>query len=254
MKNRCICVTGATQGIGYGIAESFAKAGARLVINAHVPDSSGAADRLGDLTECHFIQADVSSAAGAETLVAAAKDKLGRIDTLVCNAGTIRDHAFLDLTEADFDATFNLNVKGQLFCAQAFVRHLEPGQQGPGVICIGSTNGLQAEKDSVIYDASKGAVLMLVRSMAVTLAPLGVRVNGLAPGLVETPLTAPGLSRGRTREVISNQIPLGRIGLPGDIGGAAVFLASEEARYITGQMLYIDGGIVANQISWEDKS
>lgn len=251
MSDKAICITGATQGIGYGIAEAFARAGARLVINSHVADEGGAAERLSALTECHFVQADVSRPAGARALMDAAIEKLGRIDTLVCNAGTFRDAPFLELTEDAFDATFNLNVKGQLFCAQAFVRALQPGQEGASVICVGSTNGLQAEQNSVMYDASKGAVLMLVRSMALTLAPR-VRVNGIAPGLVETPLTAPGLSRGRTREIVSGQIPLGRIGEPGDIGGAAVFLSSDAARYVTGQMIYVDGGIVAGQLSWEE--
>lgn len=250
LNDRCVCVTGSTQGIGFAIAEAFARAGARLVINAHVPDEGGAQARLSALTDCHFIRADLSTVAGCRALIEGAQAKLGRIDTLVCNAGTIRDGDFLDVTEADFDATFALNVKGQMFCAQAFARLVGPQQEDASILCVGSTNGLQAERDSVIYDASKGAVLMLVRSMAVSLAARGIRVNGVAPGLVETPLTAPGLARGDVRRSLATQIPLGRIGQPPDIGGAAVFLASAAARYITGQMLYVDGGIVANQISW----
>lgn len=254
LNERCVCVTGSTQGIGLGIAEAFAQAGARLVINAHQPDDGAALARLSALTECHFIQADLSTVAGCAALIEGARARLGRIDTLVCNAGTIRDRDFLEVTEADFDATFALNVKGQMFCAQAFARQVESGHEDASIICIGSTNGLQAERDSVIYDASKGAVLMLVRSMAISLAPLGIRVNGVAPGLVETPLTARGLSRGDARRILSAQIPLGRIGQPVDIGGAVMFLASPAARYITGQMVYVDGGIVANQISWgEDR-
>ncbi len=250
MTPQAVAITGSTHGIGYAIAEAFARAGARLAINSHLPDE-GAAERLGGLTECHFIRADMSSVAGAQGFIAAAREKLGRLDTLVNNAGSFRDVPFDELTEEVFDKTFALNVKGYLFAAQAFVRQLAPGQPNPSIICVGSTNSMAAEKNSVVYDTSKGAVLMLVKSLAVTLAERGVRVNGLGPGIVETPLTAAGLAAPGVRKALVRQIPLGRIGLPDDIGAAAVFLASPEARYITGQMLFVDGGILANQMSWE---
>lgn len=250
MHAPAVAITGSTHGIGYAIAEAFARAGARLAINSHIADTQ-AAQRLGKLTECHFIQADISTVAGAQGFIAKARAKLGRLDTLVNNAGSFRDTAFDELTEEVFDKTFALNVKGYLFTAQAFIKQLEPGQANPSIICVGSTNSMAAEKNSVVYDTSKGAVLMLVKSLAVTLAERGVRVNGLGPGIVETPLTAAGLAAPGVRKALERQIPLGRVGLPDDIGGAAVFLASPEARYITGQMLFIDGGILANQMSWE---
>ncbi|MDC9824901.1 SDR family oxidoreductase [Devosia sp. ZB163] len=249
--SQCVAITGSTTGIGYAIAEAFAHAGARLAINSHLADDGGAAERLGALTECHFVQADLSTVAGAQGFVAAARAKLGRLDTLVNNAGTYLDTNFDDLTEAVFDRTFNLNVKGYLFAAQAFVKGLAPEQENPSIICTGSTNSLAAEKNSVIYDTSKGAVLMLVRNLAVTLAERGIRVNGIGPGIIETPLSAKGLAAPGVRPALEKQIPLGRVGVPDEIGGAAVFLASPAARYITGQMLYVDGGILANQMSWE---
>ena len=252
--NQCVAITGSTTGIGYAIAEAFAHAGARLVINSHLADDGGAAARLGKLTECHFVQADLSTVDGAQGFVAAAQAKLGRLDTLVNNAGTYLDTNFDDLTEAAFDRTFNLNVKGYLFAAQAFVKGLSPEQENPSIICTGSTNSLAAEKNSVIYDTSKGAVLMLVRNLAVTLAERGIRVNGIGPGIIETPLSAKGLAAPGVRPALERQIPLGRVGMPDDIGGAAVFLASPAARYITGQMLYVDGGILANQMSWEPQA
>lgn len=252
--SQCVAITGSTTGIGYAIAEAFAHAGARLVINSHLADDSGATARLGKLTECHFVQADLSTVAGAQGFVAAARSKLGRLDTLANNAGTYLDTNFDDLTEAAFDRTFNLNVKGYLFAAQAFVKGLAPGQENPSIICTGSTNSLAAEKNSVIYDTSKGAVLMLVRNLAVTLAERGIRVNGIGPGIIETPLSAKGLAAPGVRPALERQIPLGRVGIPADIGGAAVFLASPAARYITGQMLYVDGGILANQMSWEPQA
>ena len=253
MTTPAVAITGSTTGIGYAIAEAFAQAGARLAINSHIADTAAVA-RLSDITECHFIEADISTVAGAQGFVAQASEKLGRLDTLVNNAGTFRDTEFDDLTEAIFERTFNLNVKGYLFAAQAFVKQLSAEQSNPSIICVGSTNSLAAEKNSVVYDTSKGAVLMLIRSLAVTLASRGIRVNGIGPGIVETPLTKAGLDTPGVRPALERQIPLGRVGMPADIGGAAVFLASPAARYITGQMLYVDGGILANQMSWEPQA
>jgi glucose 1-dehydrogenase len=251
---RRICVTGATHGIGLAIAAAFAREGAHVVINAHTADDGGALETLRGPGDCHFVQADLSRAQGARDLIAAAQDKLGGIDTLVCNAGSFFDGPFAELTEDRIDATFNLNIKGYLLCAQAFAAQVTPDRINPSIICTGSTNSRAAERDSVAYDTSKGAVLMMIRSLAVTLAARGIRVNGIGPGLVDTPLTAPGLSAPGVRAKVTAQIPLGRIGRPEDIAGAAVFLASQAAGYITGQMLYVDGGILAQQMSWDPAS
>lgn len=250
MAQPCVLVTGSTHGIGYGIAEAFARQGARLVINSHLPDN-GAVAKLQALTECHFVQADLSTADGARAVVEQAHEKLGRLDTLVNNAGTFLDTPFDDLSEELFDRTFNLNVKAYVFATQAFVRKLAPGQEGASVVLVGSTNSVMAERHSVAYDASKGAVLMMVRSLAVSLAGRGIRVNGIGPGIVETPLTKRGLDTPGVRKSLNAQIPFGRIGQPEDVGGAAVFLASPAAGYITGQMLFVDGGILAIQKTWE---
>ena len=250
MEPPCVCITGSTQGIGHAIAEAFARAGARIVINSHLPDD-GSAAQLNAISECHFVQADLSTVEGARQLVRQAHARLGRLDTLVNNAGSFRDVAFAELDQKRFDDTFNLNVRGYLFAAQAFAELVAPEQSNASIVCVGSTNSLAAEKNSVVYDASKGAVLMLVRSLAVTLAPRGIRVNGIGPGIVETPLTEAGLSAPGVRQALISQIPLGRIARPVDIGEAAVFLASPGAGYITGQMLYVDGGVLANQMTWE---
>jgi glucose 1-dehydrogenase len=252
MSARCVAITGSTTGIGLGIAEAFARAGARLAINSHLSDDAGALDRLSALTEVHFIQADISTVAGARSFVTQAKEKLGRLDTLVNNAGTFRDGpSFDELTEEQFDTTFDLNVKGYLFAAQAFVKSLESGQEDPSIICIGSKNSLVAEKGSVIYDTSKGAVLMMIRSMAVSLAARGIRVNGIGPGIIETPLTAPGLARPGAVDTWQKFVPLGRVGKPSDVGGVALFLASAAAGYITGEMIFVEGGVNVYQRGWD---
>lgn len=250
MSGRRICVTGSTKGIGVAIAEAFARRGARLVINAQTPTDEGAVERLAALSECHYVSADMSTAEGARSLIAGAVGLLGGLDTLVCNAGGFFDAPFDDLSTEAVDRTFDLNVKGYLYCAQAFAAAHAGNVAGPSIVLIGSSNSLAAERNSVAYDASKGAVLMLVRSLAVTLADRGIRVNGVGPGLVETPLTQAGIDAPGMRERLAAQIPLGRVGQPDDISDTVVFLASHAARYITGQMLYVDGGILAQQMSW----
>jgi NAD(P)-dependent dehydrogenase (short-subunit alcohol dehydrogenase family) len=205
-------------------------------------------------TTLDIIQLDITDDQSVDRAVADIMASAGRIDALVNNAGTFQDTDFDDLDEISYARTFDLNVKGYLFAAQAFSRTIPPDQTGANIICVGSTNSKAAEKNSVMYDASKGAILMLVRSLAVTLADKNIRVNGIGPGIIDTPLTQAGLDQPGIRENLQAQIPLHRIGLPEDIGGAAVFLASSEANYITGQMLYIDGGVTANQMSWENLS
>lgn len=252
MDRRTVCVTGSTHGIGLGIAKAFAAQSYRVIINSHMRDDRAeqAITELSAITEVHFIETDLSKPGGADQLVDAAYARWGSLDTLVNNAGTFLDAPFGQLTEDIFDRTFALNVRAYLFTSQAFANRVQHGQGGASIICVGSANSMAAERDSVAYDTSKGAVLMLVKSLAVTLASRGIRVNGLGPGLVRTPLTAAALASEELRKSLARQIPLGRIAEPEDIGGAAVFLASDDARYITGQMLFIDGGILANQLSW----
>lgn len=252
MAQRTICITGSTQGIGLGVARAFIANGDRVILNAHIRDehAENAIAELSASGDVHFVQADLSKPGGAEALIEQAWLHWGAIDTLINNAGTFQDTVFGSLTEGVFERTFALNVRAYLFASQAFANRVSASHDGANIICVGSTNSMAAERDSVVYDTSKGAVLMMVKSLAVTLAGRGIRVNGLGPGLVQTPLTAQALASPDLHKSLSRQIPLGRIAQPEDIAGAAVFLASDDARYITGQMLFVDGGILANQLSW----
>jgi NAD(P)-dependent dehydrogenase (short-subunit alcohol dehydrogenase family) len=194
------------------------------------------------------VQVDYSVVEEARQSLRDASDCLGGLDGLVNNAGSFFDIEFMDLTEEHFAKTFDLNVRGYLFASQEFAHLVGKREYDASIVCVGSSNGLQAEHGSVIYDASKGAILMLMRSMAVALAERGIRVNGIAPGLIRTPLSSGNIDAlSDSQRLFNAQVPLGRIGDIEDCGGAAVFLCSDSAKYITGQMIYVDGGLTALQ-------
>ncbi len=157
MKDQCVCITGSTHGIGFGIAEAFAKKGAKIVINSHEKDN-GALDKLKKFTECYFVQSDLSTIDGNKKLIQEAKVKLGKIDTLINNAGTFQDTDFENINKEKFDKTFNLNVRGYMFTSQEFVKQISNDQNNSSIICVGSSNSLAAEKNSVMYDTSKGGL------------------------------------------------------------------------------------------------
>jgi NAD(P)-dependent dehydrogenase (short-subunit alcohol dehydrogenase family) len=163
--------------------------------------------------------------------------------------GSFFDAPFLEMTRELWARTMALNVEAAYFLAQGFARRLvEEGRCG-AIVITSSTNGFQAEYDSTAYDTSKGALVMMTRSLALSLARHGIRVNGLAPGFIETPLTAATLqSQPGLREALERKIAQGRIGQPEDCGGAAVFLCSAAASYITGQILVVDGGLTLGQL------
>jgi NAD(P)-dependent dehydrogenase (short-subunit alcohol dehydrogenase family) len=248
LEGKRIALTGGTEGIGLAMAESLIQQGASVVTCGLKDPSPDLLAAYAGNPDFHIMQTDLSRPENAKDFVQQAFSRLGGLDHLINNAGTFQDVPFLDIGPEQFHKTFDLNVGGYFFCSQEFVRLVGSGNQEASIICVGSTNSIQAEEGSVLYDSSKGAVLMLVRSMAVELAPRGIRVNGIAPGIIETPLSAPGLTDATTRRCIEHQIPLGRIGVPRDVGGTAVYLCSDLAGYVTGQMIYVDGGVSALQM------
>lgn len=248
LEGKRIAITGGTEGIGLFLVRSMLENGASVAACGLQDPDPAVLDDLSAYPELHFFKADLAQPDQAIAFVRDAFSSLGGLDHLVNNAGTFADVDFIDIAPEHFHKTFDLNVGGYFFCSQEFVRLVGPRTQDASILCIGSTNSIQAEEGGVLYDASKGAILMLVRSLAVELANRGIRVNGIGPGIVETALTAPGLADSETRHFIEHQIPQGRVGQPQDINGTAVYLCSSMAEYVTGQMIYVDGGIVSQQL------
>ena len=236
-------VTGSTQGIGRAMALGIAAAGAEVVFHGNTA-------RPADLPAgAAFVPGDLLDERTPAALVDAAFGERPGLDLLVCNAGGFFDVPFLEMDLARWDRTMDLNARAAYFVVQAFTRALVGRRRQGAVVLVSSTNGFQSEEDSTAYDASKGAVVMMTRTLAQALAPHGIRVNGVAPGLIRTPFTAPSLDAdpGRASHY-GKKIWLGRIGDPGDCAGAAVFLLSPAAAYITGQVVVVDGGLTSGQI------
>jgi NAD(P)-dependent dehydrogenase (short-subunit alcohol dehydrogenase family) len=240
LTGRGALVTGSTQGIGQAIAQSLEQCGARVVYHGlDAPPESNAS----------CLKIDLMQPDSPQKLIEAAFAALPELDILVCNAGGFFDVPFLEMDAARWEKTFALNVRAPYFLVQCFARQLVQEKRSGAIILMSSTNGLQAEVNSTAYDSSKGAVVMMARTLAVELAPYNIRVNCLAPGLIRTPLTARWLDTEHDKRAhYERNVPLGRIGLPQDCGGVAAFLASDAAAYITGQVLVVDGGLTVSQI------
>jgi NAD(P)-dependent dehydrogenase (short-subunit alcohol dehydrogenase family) len=197
-----------------------------------------------------YVKADLMEIEGPQKLVEAAFALEPGLDTLICNAGSFFDLPLLEMTRERWDKTMQLNLASAFFTVQAFARRLVAEKRGGSIVITSSTNGFQAEADSCAYDASKGALVMLTKSLAVSLADHGIRVNGVAPGLIKTPLTSTWMES-RDRSVLDHyekKILLRRVGTPQDVAGTAVFLCSPASSYITGEIIVIDGGLTTGQI------
>lgn len=243
LRNRTAIVTGAAQGFGFGIAESFVREGA-IVVLLDIQDGAvrSAAAALGPAA-LPFV-CDVSDPASVARAGADAIAALGHLDILVNNAGTThRNRPMLEVDGAEFDRIFAVNVKSILLFAHAVVPHFR--ERGGGTILnIGSTAGIRPRPGLTVYNASKGAVNLMSKSMAVEFAPDRIRVNAIAPVAGETPLLASfmGEDTPERRAAFTATVPLGRLSTPVDIANAAVFLCSDEAAMITGSVLEVDGG------------
>jgi len=244
LAGKVVLVTGAQQGIGSAMAREFAGAGADVAINWL--DNEGAARRVADQVRASgrraiLVQADVSQLEQVRTMVSAAQEGLGPIDVLINNAGVFPRVPFLDMTEQDWDQVLDVNVKGSCFCAQYVAKAMVAGGRQGAIVNIASGAALRGSPRGVHYVASKGGVLSLTRALALELAPYRIRVNAIAPGLTDTAQPRYGSSEAEIAET-ARAIPLGRMALPEEIARAAVFLASDNAGFVTGQTLHVNGG------------
>lgn len=245
LAGKVAVVTGASKGIGAEIARQLAAAGAAVVVN-YASSKAGAEKVVQDIKardgHAVAVQADVSKQEDIQRLFAEGKKAFGRVDILVNNAG-IYEFAPLEAVTADhFHRQFNLNVLGLLFATQEAAKHFGP--EGGSVINISSVVATAAPPQTSVYSATKAAVNAITRSLAQELGPKKIRVNAVNPGMVETEgVHAAGISESDFRKQIEAQTPLGRIGQPQDIAPAVVYLASGDSAWVTGETLYISGGM-----------
>ena len=248
LKDKVALVTGAGQGIGLACAEALAREGAHVLL-ADVKEDAirGEASRLVQGgAKAAWIVCDVSRRDHVNRAVARAVSEFGRLDILVANAGIVHAAEFLDLEEADFDRVLGVNLKGVFLAGQAAARQMVKQGGGGAIVNMSSVNAVLAIPNQVPYVVSKGAVNQLTKVMAVALAPHGIRVNGIGPGTILTELARTAVLGNREAEQkILSRTPLGRMGEPEEIASVAVFLASDDASYLTGQTIYPDGGRLA---------
>lgn len=245
LAGKVAVVTGANTGIGQGIAVAFANAGADIVAVGRTPptDTADAVEEAG--RSCHFVHADLSSTAPIPQIIRGSLAEFGRIDILVNNAGIIRRTEALEFTERDWDDVLDTNLKTPFFLAQAAAKQMLKQGDGGSIINIASLLSFQGGIRIASYTASKSGIAGLTRLLACEWAAKGVNVNAIAPGYFITHNTeALRTDESRSREILA-RIPVGRWGMPADIGGAAVFLASAAARYVHGVVLPVDGGWLA---------
>lgn len=254
LTNKVALITGATQGIGLGIALRLAKEGADVVIAGRTHDEK--AKNSAELVRAegqrvHVVAGDISSVDACRHLVHETVQHMGRLDILVNNAGIEKSASFWDITEEHYDRTMSVNLKGAFFTTQAFAQYVrEQHEQGkPSGGKVINTSSVHEElpfPNFTTYCASKGGMKMMMRNLAIELAPLGITVNNIAPGAIETPINSHLLNSPELLTTLLNNIPLKRLGKPADVAGVAAFLASDDANYVTGSTYYVDGGLLWN--------
>jgi glucose 1-dehydrogenase len=247
LSGKIALVTGSSQGIGEGIAIRLAEEGADVIIN-YRSHPEGAAEAVAKVERTgrrgFAIQADLSRLDEIRRLVDESIAHFGQLDILVNNAGIEKNASFTEVTEEDYDRVLDVNLKGVFFTTQYFVRHLTEGKRPGKIINISSVHEELSFPHFASYCASKGGLRMLTRTLSVELAPLGITINNVAPGAIQTPINTSLLQDKAKLDALLRNIPLMRLGQPADVAGAVVYLASSDADYVTGSTLIVDGGLL----------
>ena len=247
LANKVALITGAAQGIGKGIAEVFAREGADVVISDIVaPEKSEslAQSIRKQGRRALVVQADASDREQVEATFERAWKEFGAIDILVNNAGIETIVPFLEMTDQQWADVTNVNLKSGWLCSQVFCKRVTAAKREGAIVNVGSIQSGKVLTGRTHYAPSKLAIEALTRNMSAEMTPLGIRVNCIHPGLIETPMTDWVMKDPEILPVVLAQITMGRAGQPCEIGTVAAFLASDEARYVTGQSIYVDGGWV----------
>ena len=245
-EKRVVLVTGGSRGIGAAIAQAFAADGATHIAINHWHDTENAnltlAALQGTSCEAMTVEADVSDSGQVNAMVNQIVTAYGQIDVLVCNAGVCPFYDFMDLPEAVWDRTLDVNLKGVFLVGQAVARHMIERGAGGRIVATSSISSMVGGREQAHYCASKAGINLLIKSMALSLAPHGITCNAVLPGTVETDINRDVLQDGALRQRLAEGTPMGRLGDPADIAGAVVYLASPAASWATGTLLVIDGG------------
>lgn len=250
LSGKITIVTGARRGIGRGIALVLAKAGADVVVSdINLEDCQKVVEEIEGLGQKGLaVKCDVTQKSEVDEMVKKTVDEFGKIDILVNNAGILGGFKpFLEMTEEEWDKVLDVNLKGQFLCAQAAAKEMVKNKWGRIINITSIASGQVGIGYPLIahYCASKGGITAMTEALALELSPLGINVNAIGPGVIETAMTKDMLADEKTEQGMLARLPKGRVGQPEDIGAAAVFLASNEADYVTGATLFVDGGWLA---------
>lgn len=254
LHSQIAIVTGGSSGIGAGVARALGAAGAKVVVNYHSEEDAAhevVADIQKSGSKAIAVQADVSKAEDVQRLFQTAIDTYGTVHILISNSGIQKDAAFLDMTLADWQRVIDVNLTGQFLCVQAAAREFvkrgvqpEISKAAGKIICMSSVHEIIPWAGHVNYAASKGGIMLMMKSIAQELAPRKIRINSIGPGAIATPINLTARDTPEEEKDLLRLIPYGRIGEAADIGKVAVWLASDESDYVTGTTLFADGGML----------